>query len=93
MNEIIINSVSKDIRKNRILHNINLELKGGAIYGLYGANGSGKTMLIRAIAGLMKPSKGTIAVIASHDKNVINSLCDIVFYISSGEIIKRVENK
>lgn len=60
MNEIIIKNLSKTINKNIILNNINIELHGGKIYGLSGQNGSGKTMLIRTIAGLMKPTSGTI---------------------------------
>nr|WP_328797174.1 ATP-binding cassette domain-containing protein [Heyndrickxia sporothermodurans] len=38
------------------------ELMKGKIYGFRGKNGSGKTMLFRAISGLIRPSKGIITV-------------------------------
>lgn len=58
--EIKINDVSKIIKGNTVLDHITMEMKSGNIYGLWGINGSGKTMLMRAICGLIKPSSGTI---------------------------------
>lgn len=58
--EIKINDVSKVIKGNTVLNHITMEMKSGNIYGLWGINGSGKTMLMRAICGLIKPSSGTI---------------------------------
>lgn len=54
--------VSKKIGKNEVLKNINMTLEYGKIYGLQGRNGSGKTMLIRTIAGLILPSEGEIKI-------------------------------
>lgn len=59
---IELNHVSKIIKKNTILTNVNLEFEGGRIYGLVGTNGSGKTMLMRLLAGLIKASEGEIIV-------------------------------
>lgn len=58
--ELVVNNVSKQIRNRTILSNINLHLTSGMIYGFVGPNGSGKTMLFRAISGLMKPSSGEV---------------------------------
>lgn len=52
--------INKSIRKNRILTDISLELESGHVYGLWGRNGSGKTMLFRALSGLMKIDSGSI---------------------------------
>lgn len=60
--EIKINDVSKVIKGNTVLDHITMEMKSGNIYGLWGINGSGKTMLMRAICGLIKPSSGTIEI-------------------------------
>lgn len=62
MNEIIISGISKTIKGTEILKNINLKLRGGKIYGLYGSNGSGKTMLLRAVAGLIRIDSGSIII-------------------------------
>lgn len=53
-------NVSKNIGDKKILENINIELESGKIYGFVGRNGSGKTMLFRALSGLMDVSSGKI---------------------------------
>ena len=63
MNESVrLLNVSKTIKGRMILSNINLELTRRSIYGLYGRNGSGKTMLIRLISGLIRPTQGEVYV-------------------------------
>lgn len=57
---IELKNVSKQINGKTILSDVTLDIIKGQIYGFVGANGSGKTMLFRAIAGLMFPSEGTI---------------------------------
>ncbi len=46
---IQVNSLTKELRHCKVLDNINLEFCSGKIYGIVGANGSGKTMLLRAL--------------------------------------------
>ncbi len=46
--------VLKEHQRNQLLKNINLEIERGKVYGFKGRNGSGKTMLLRAILGLIK---------------------------------------
>lgn len=57
-----IKDYTKVIKHNTILDNVNLNLVGGNIYGLRGVNGSGKTMLIRAMCGLIYPSAGEVSI-------------------------------
>ena len=51
---IQLTNVSKKIKSNDILKDINLRMESGKIYGFKGKNGCGKTMLMRAISGLIK---------------------------------------
>lgn len=60
--KIEIRNVTKEIKGAKVLHQINLEFTGGKIYGLRGKNGSGKTMLLRAVSGLIQVSEGEIRV-------------------------------
>lgn len=60
--EIYINNASKMIKGNTILNDVNIALHSGYIYGLRGPNGSGKTMLMRLIAGLIRPTKGSVNI-------------------------------
>mgnify|MGYP002774109001 CR=1 FL=1 len=52
--------IEKTIQGKRILCDIDLELKSGLVYGIVGRNGSGKTMLFRAMSGLMKLTRGRV---------------------------------
>ena len=59
---IKLSSIEKKIEDNMVLRDINIELESGNIYGFVGKNGSGKTMLFRMIAGLVKPDAGQILI-------------------------------
>ena len=60
--EIILNEVSKVINHTTVLDNISHQFTGGNVYGVVGRNGSGKTMLLRMISGLILPTSGTAFV-------------------------------
>ncbi len=60
--DINIENLTKTINGINVLDNINIILNSGKIYGLSGKNGSGKTMLMRAICGLIKPTSGKIQI-------------------------------
>lgn len=59
--------VAKNLRKQFgsfiAVHDFNLEIKRGEIYGLLGANGAGKTTTIQMLCGLQKPSAGQIKIL------------------------------
>lgn len=57
----IVNA-TKMLKGKMVLKNITLSLNPGKIYGLLGRNGSGKTMLIRLISGLICPTEGEVYV-------------------------------
>ena len=62
MNAVEVNAYTKIIMKRTVLDNITLTIPGGSIYGFVGTNGSGKSMLFRAIAGMINPTQGTVSV-------------------------------
>ncbi|CAM3124264.1 ABC transporter ATP-binding protein [Paenibacillus sediminis] len=53
---------TKSVGKIKVLENINVSLESGNIYGVVGKNGSGKTMFLRMIAGLILPTNGEVRV-------------------------------
>lgn len=85
MSEIIIENLSKTIKNNKILDNINLTFESGHVYGLVGRNGSGKTMLLRAICGLIFPDSGKVII----DGKQLHK--DISFPESCGIIIENTD--
>lgn len=62
MTEIAIQNLSKTIKSNAVIQDISMNLKSGVIYGFKGINGSGKTMLMRLICGLIRPTEGEIRI-------------------------------
>lgn len=59
---IKIVNVTKKFGENKVLDDVNLLFKPGKIYGIQGKNGSGKTMLMRAISGLLSLNEGEVEV-------------------------------
>ena len=59
---IKVEALSKKINGAMVLKDISCEFVSGNIYGIVGKNGSGKTMLLREIAVLIRPTKGSISV-------------------------------
>ena len=77
--------IIQKIKGNIILDNINYTFEKGKIYGIIGRNGSGKTMLLRAICGLIFPDNGEVYI---DDKQLHK---DISFPDNCGVIIENSE--
>lgn len=54
--------VVKNIKGNNVINHVSFSISSGEIIGIKGINGSGKTMLLRLIAGLIIPTSGEILV-------------------------------
>lgn len=67
MGVINVTNVSKKFHENTVLNNISLEIEQGTVTGLVGRNGSGKTVLMKCILGLLSTTSGSITV---RDKTV-----------------------
>lgn len=59
---ITIEGLSKSYRGVDVLSCVNLNIPTGSVVGLHGVNGSGKTMLMRAICGLIRPTSGHVYI-------------------------------
>ena len=59
---IILENVSKTFRDKTVLQKTDLTVESGTITGFIGRNGSGKTVLLKLICGLMLPTTGTVTV-------------------------------
>lgn len=57
---VTIKNLHFSYRRRKVFDNLNLELKPGAIYGLLGRNGTGKSTLLRNIGGFLFPQQGSI---------------------------------
>ena len=61
-NVIEITNVTKKFGSAEVLKNVSINFEKGKIHGLIGRNGSGKTMLMRAICGLISPTSGSVVI-------------------------------
>ncbi len=67
---ISIKNVSKSYdKKNKIIDNLNLEIKDGEIFGFLGPNGAGKSTTIKMITGILDIDEGDIVI---NNKSIIN---------------------
>lgn len=57
-----VKGVSLSVKGNHILNNISISVEKGSICGIVGRNGSGKSMLMKCITGLVKYDSGEIDI-------------------------------
>lgn len=70
---IEVKNLSKKFKKNIVLENVNMKLENGNIYGLNGRNGTGKSVFLKILCGLYKPTTGEILFNGkSYNKNSLH---------------------
>ena len=62
MNAIEVKNLTKKFKASTVLDNVNIAFEKGKVHGLIGRNGSGKTMLMKCICGIVPPTSGEIIV-------------------------------
>lgn len=62
MARIEFDHVTKTIKQHTVVDDISFSIEPGMVTGLKGVNGSGKTMLMRLISGLIYPSSGKVII-------------------------------
>ena len=66
---IKVSDLSKSFNNNIILKNINFQLLEGETLAIIGASGSGKSVLLKNIIGILQPDKGSIVI---NDTEMVN---------------------
>lgn len=62
MSYLEVSGVSKTIGPEQVLDHVSFAVEQGEVVGLEGKNGSGKTMAMRAVCGLIRPTEGEVRV-------------------------------
>ena len=82
---IQLTNISKTFGKQTVLQPLTMGFDEGMIHGIIGRNGSGKTVLMKMILGILQPTTGTVIV---GDKRIGK---DVDFPESAGAIIETIE--
>lgn len=62
MDAVIVKNLTKKFKEATVLDNVNITFESGKVHGLIGRNGSGKTMLMKCICGIVPLTSGEIIV-------------------------------
>lgn len=68
------------------LRGINVEVHKGQIVSIIGANGAGKTTMLRTISGLVKPKTGTVEFEGEPLPRKALGICDYAYVLENGKI-------
>lgn len=82
---IQVKQVGKSFGKKNVLHDINLQIEKGQIYGLIGPSGSGKTTLVKMIVGMSETDTGSIHVLNKKVPNL--SLLQDIGYMAQSDAL------
>jgi len=60
--KIKLNEINKEFKNEKVLNNISYTFEKGKTYGIVGRNGSGKSVLLKILAGFYVPTSGEITI-------------------------------
>lgn len=69
----------------QVLRDVSLAVRAGEIHALLGPNGAGKTTLVRILAGLLQPSRGSVAVAGYEPSQSARGFRRQIGFVASGD--------
>jgi ABC-2 type transport system ATP-binding protein len=89
---IEIKNLTFGYKKNQTLfRELNLDLKSGSIYGLFGMNGAGKTTLLKHIAGLLFPRQGECLIFEKDVKDRLPEIMANIYVIPEEFVLPSIK--
>jgi ABC-type multidrug transport system ATPase subunit len=81
---ITVSNLIKQFGRFAALRGVSAEFSGGKLYAILGDNGAGKTTLLRTLAGLNRPSSGTISILGA---SRFRDICQQVGYMAHPSLL------
>lgn len=81
---VTIRNLSKQFGRFAALRDVTAEFAPGRLYAILGDNGAGKTTLLRTLAGLSRPTRGSVSLLGSND---IGAVCGQVGYMAHPSLL------
>jgi ABC-2 type transport system ATP-binding protein len=82
---IRVDGLVKRFGKTEVLRGIELAVPEGAIYALVGANGAGKTTMIKLLMNILRPSEGRAEVLGMDARKVAGAAFERIGYVSENQ--------
>jgi ABC-type multidrug transport system ATPase subunit len=82
---LVLHGIRKRWRKSPVLEGVDLSLARGALVSISGANGTGKTTLLRIAAGLIHPDSGEVALDGLHPERDRRAFLGRLGFLSAGD--------
>ncbi len=83
---IEVNNLTKSFGSNKVITGVSLKLKKGTSYVIIGGSGSGKSVLLKSIIGILKPTSGSVKIngneltnLNQKDRDKLMLKCGILF--------------
>jgi ABC-type multidrug transport system ATPase subunit len=81
---IVINDLVKQFGRFAALRGVSAEFVPRHLYAIVGENGAGKTTLLRSLAGLTRPTRGTISILGATD---LHTVCRQMGYMAHPSLL------
>ena len=81
---VIVSNLVKQFGRFAALRGVSAEFPPGRLYAILGDNGAGKTTLLRTVAGLARPTRGTVTLLGSSD---IRGVCRQIGYMAHPSLL------
>ncbi len=81
---VVIHDLVKQFGRFAALRGVSAEFSSGRLYVIQGDNGAGKTTLLRVLAGLARPTRGTVSILGAHD---VRSVCRKIGYMAHPSLL------
>lgn len=81
---VIVTGVIKQFGQFAALRGVSAEFAPGKLYAILGDNGAGKTTLLRSLAGLTRPTRGSVSILGSTD---LRSVCHQIGYMAHASLL------
>ncbi len=81
---VVIAGLIKQFGRFAALRGVSAEFTSGKLYAILGDNGAGKTTLLRSLAGLTRPTRGSISILGSSE---VHSVCHEIGYMAHPSLL------